>query len=242
MIKISKKLPLFYDRILIEEAGIKEYIYWDYIRLPHLLVIGGTGSGKTFSIKEILSRLGLKIPSAQATVCDFKSDPEDFSILSNCPRYFAFDNCTVGLNSFYDAFEKRRSGEDTSRTMQILLFEEWASYVNFLDKKDADAAKTKLATLLMLGRSYNFHILVSQQRADAQYFSTARDNFNIIIALGNLSKESAAMFGFDRDLMMPSHQGEGHMLFNGGELKAFKVPRITNTAKLEYYMIQAVTR
>ena len=230
---ISKSLPLYFNRTILKQTGIKEYIYWDYVHCPHLLVVGSTGSGKTYAVKLLLGRVSKYVPDATITVCDFKAD--DFTFLRGCDRYYEFTDCKQGLDDFYNSFKARQQGNNLDRSFSMLVFDEWASCLNTIpDKKEAEAAKQKLATLLMLGRSFNVHVLISQQRADAQYFSTARDNFNIIIAFGNLSKESSAMFGFDRATLQPIHSlGGGHMLVNGTDLQEIQVPSVHDTAKLE---------
>ncbi len=212
-------------------AGIRYPVVWDYEHFPHLLLVGSTGSGKSYAVKLIIGRISKLLPSAAAvTVCDFKAD--DFTFLRGCSRYYEFAACKQGLEDFYDAFLARQQGNNLDRSFSMLILDEWASFLQ-QEKNKAEEAKRKLSTLLMLGRSFNCHILVSQQRADAQYFSTARDNFNTIIALGNISKESAAMFGFDRGSMQPVHQiGGGYMLTNGTDLQEIQVPSIRDPAKL----------
>lgn len=205
---------------------------WDYEHCPHLLLVGSTGSGKSYAVKLIMGRISKYAPDAALTVCDFKAD--DFTFLRGCDRYYEFTDCKRGLDNFYDSFLARQQGNNLDRSFSMLVLEEWASLVGNLEKKEAEEAKKQLATLLMLGRSYNVHILVSQQRADAQYFSTARDNFSSIIALGNLSKESSSMFGFDRDALAPIYQlGGGHMLSQGVDLQEIQVPAIRDARKLE---------
>jgi DNA segregation ATPase FtsK/SpoIIIE-like protein len=143
--------------------------------------------------------------------------------------------CKDGIDKFFAEFQERQEGRDESRSFKLLYFDEWTSFINCLDKKEAEAYKTKLATLLMLGRSFNVHVLVSVQRADAQNFNTARDNFNIIIALGNISKESRNMLfsGFDKE-EMPSVEdiGAGYALINGAELIPLQIPKVNNFDKL----------
>lgn len=237
----SKSLPLFFNRTMLEETGIEEYVYWNYERLPHTLVVGATGSGKTYATKLFLGRISKHIPDSQITVCDYKA--EDYKFLQNCTRYKQFNDCQQGLNDFYQSFQMRQEGKDLSRNFRLLMFDEWASFLNMLDKKEAEDAKRKLGTLLMLGRSYSCHISIIQQRGDAQYFSTARDNFSTIISLGNISKEGAAMFGFDQEQMPPVHkQGAGFILTNGTDLQMIQVPKITNMQKLERCIIDAVSR
>ena len=217
------------------QNGVHAALEWDFVHQPHLLIFGSTGSGKTYFVKLLLGRMGLKLPNAKATICDFKAD--DFKFLSDCKNYYSFLRCSEGLDNFYKMFQARQSGEDPCRDFRLLMFDEWASYLNMLDKKEAEAAKSKLATLLMLGRSFNVHVLVSQQRADASYFSTARDNFSVVVALGNISKESKQMFFSDfKDEMLPCGLGEGYVLFNGAELKRLIVPTVRNDRKLNYYI------
>jgi len=223
------------------ENGVKAPLNWDYVHNAHIIIFGSTGSGKTYCSKLLLARIGLHLPKAVVTVCDFKAD--DFKFLSDSPNYYGFMRCTEGFNKFFDIFTARQSGEDTSRDFRLLLFDEWASYLTMLDKKEAEKAKGKFATLLMLSRTYNLHVLCSQQRGDSQYFSTARDNFSVVVALGNISKESRQMFfsGFEKEEMPPVTQiGEGYVLTNGATLKRIITPAVTNEKKLEFYIKKAL--
>lgn len=236
---MNSKIMLGYDGDLFQR-GIDVPLNWDYIHNAHMLVFGSTGSGKTYFTKLLLARIGLHLPQAVVTVCDFKAD--DFKFLSDSPNYYGFMRCTEGFNKFFDMFTARQKGEDECREFRLLVFDEWASYLNMLDKKEAEKAKSTLSTLLMLGRSFNVHVLISQQRADAQYFSTARDNFSVIVALGNVSKESKAMFFSEfKDEMSPATQiGEGYVLTNGATLNRIITPAVTNENKLKFYIRQAL--
>lgn len=231
-------IPLGYYNDFFQ-SGVKAALNWDYVHNPHILVFGSTGSGKTYFVKLLLARIGLKLPNAVVTVCDFKAD--DFKFLSQSENYYSFIRCSEGLDNYYNMFKARQSGDDHCRDFRLLMFDEWASYLNVLDKKEAEAAKNKLATLLMLGRSFNVHVLISQQRADASYFSSSRDNFSTIIALGNISKESKQMFFSEvKDEMQPCGLGEGYVLFNGVDLKKIIVPTVRDESKLNYYIAQSL--
>ncbi len=87
----------------------------------------------------------------------------------------------------------------------------------------------------MLGRSFRVHVIISQQRADAAYFNTARDNFNLVVGLGNLSEESKNMLfhEFKIEIHPNRKQGTGYLVTNGTNLTAIQVPTISNMKKLQ---------
>lgn len=223
-------------------SGITKYIKWDYIRLPHVVIFGSTGSGKTYFLKILLGRIAKYIPDSELCICDYKSD-EDFSFASGSPNLYRFDNCTDGLNRAVSLLQERQHGNTADKHFFALVFDEWASFINNMDKKTADLAKQKLATLLMLGRSFNIHVIVSQQRLDASYFSNSRDNFSVICGMGSLSKESVEMmFSEYRDLINRNKtQGHGSAVL-GNEFREIMVPRVSDIDKLHLVIQSAVNR
>lgn len=223
--------------------GIQKYTLWNPAMAPHTVIFGATGTGKSYATKLMLGRISKIYSNSQFFVCDFKGD-SDFSFLNGEDRFFRFLDCEKGLADFYNRFEQRQSGKDSHRHFLLLFFDEWASYTLNLEKKKAEDEKKKLATLLMLGRSFNVHVLISQQRVDASYFNAARDNFNLVIALGNLSTEGKEMmFREFKDEMKPDRkQGTGYMLTNGTDLTPIVVPSISDMNHLNQYIKQAVKR
>lgn len=223
--------------------GISEIIKWNPERAPHIITIGATGSGKSYFSKLLLGKISLHVSNSQIYICDFKGD-DDFSFLNGSSRFFRFMECSQGLQQFYEHFQKRQKGEENNRNMIVLFFDEWASYCNSLDKKIIEEEKKKLSNLLMLGRSFNVHVIITQQRADASYFNSARDNFNLVIGLGNLSEESKNMLFHDfKNEMLPNQkQGTGYMLVNGANLLEIQVPIISNMEKLQETIKRGVSR
>lgn len=92
--------------------------------------------------------------------------------------------------------------------------------------------------LFLLGRSFNYHVIISQQRADAKYFDSARDNFSIIVAMGNISKESVQMFFSDykEEISHDRQRGTGHIYIDGEGVKKLYVPQVRNEQKLKCYI------
>lgn len=153
-------------------------------------------------------------------------------------------DCSKALDSVHDKLEKRQSGEDISRNMVILYFDEWASFIMSLDRKTAEEKKQKLSIILMLGRSFDIHVILSQQRVDSQYFGSSRDCFNLIYALSTLSKEGKEMMFHDfKEQMKPDRkQGTGYMLVNGTEFTPIIVPAISDMDLVHKYIKDAVNR
>lgn len=214
-------------------SGIVKYIEWDYQKYPHMVICGSTGSGKTYLLKLILARIGKYIPDSELLVCDYKSD-EDFSFLNGSANFYRFAECMDGLERAITILRNRQQGLSHDRHFVCLVFDEWASFINNLDKKTADHAKQQLAVLLMLGRSFNIHVILSQQRLDASYFSAARDNFSLVFGMGTLSKESVEMmFSEYKDVIDPCKpQGQGSLII-GNQFKSVIVPTIRDSSKLE---------
>ena len=233
------RIPIVYDADLLA-SGEKLSIGLDFDRHPQMLVVGGTGAGKTYYQKLLLGKISKYLPSAQITICDFKN--HDFIEFAGLPRHYGYEDCVKGLDDYYNEFTAR-SNDGRPR---ILLFDEWGAFVlSRPDKKAAEEVKSKLSTLLMLGRSSRFHVIIGLQRADAEHFkSGARDQFGAILGLGNLSKEQKQMLFADyrEQITQGCGRGEGHLLLDGEGLYRVRVPSVTDADKLKAAIADAVTR
>lgn len=222
--------------------GLRIRIDWDTGAAPHGCCFGTTGSGKTYAIKLLCGKL-VKYGKAKLTICDGKGGG-DFDFLKGCDRYAAVD-VTAVFDRFYDGFLARQRGEDDNVDMQVLLFDEWSAYLDGLDeKKHMEAQRRKLGQLLRLGRSFKYHVILGQQRMDSTYFQGFRENFNLVIGLSNLSKESRDMFFSEfKDQMKPDRaRGTGYMTVNGASFTPVAVPKINDLEKLHRAILAGVTR
>lgn len=217
-------------------------IDWDTEAAPMGCCFGTTGSGKTYALKLLCGKL-VKYGNVKLTVCDGKGGG-DFDFLKGCDRYAAID-VTAVFDGFYNSFLARQRGEDESQDMRVLLFDEWSAYLDGLDeKKHMEAQRKKLGQLLRLGRSFRTHVLIGQQRMDSTYFQGFRENFNIVIGLSNLSKESRDMFFSEyKDQMEPDRaRGTGYMTVNGASFTPVAVPKVNDLDKLHRAILAGVTR
>lgn len=233
-------IPLVYDEDMLK-LHHSIYAHWDITKNPHMAISGITGTGKTYLVKQILARIGLYLPTSEITLCDFKGD-DSFIFLEGCTRYHRFEACMTGFDDFYNGFLHRQAGLDNSRNLRLILIDEWGAFLNYLDKKQAEEYRKKLATILMMGRSFNYHILLAQQRLSAEDFPKVRDNLNTVITMGNPSKEVIGMFynDFRENINNDRGIGTGYMLTNGTDFRKIVVPTFTNMAKVEHYIKRAV--
>ncbi len=224
------------------KLGLRIPIDWNTELAPHGCCFGATGSGKTYALKLLLGKLS-KYGSARLTVCDGKGSG-DFDFLKGCERYASVDVTDV-FDSFYDAFLARQKSEDESRDIMCLLFDEWSAYLDSLgSKKEVDAQRKKLGNLLRLGRSFQVHVIIGQQRMDSIYFQGFRENFNMAIGLSNLSRESRDMFfsEFKEQIQPNRARGTGYMTINGSCFTPVVVPQVKNLENLHQAIFDGVTR
>lgn len=238
-------IPIAFNADLLED-GILKYEFWDTAKSPHLLLCGVTGNGKSTAEKLLLARIGLHFSEAKIWFADFKGD-DAFRFLRKSPRYFAYWDCTTGLNEFYNAFVERQSGRDSSRSFIALFWDEWSAYVSAIDKKAAEEIKRKLTVLAMMGRGFNAHLSLCMQRPDAIHLANGmRDQLGTVLALGELSTEGMHMAfpGISKEEFPPisSCIGSGRLAVNGLPPVAVRVPTARNMRKVEWYCKQAVSR
>lgn len=116
-----------------------------------------------------------------------------------------------GLENAVATLDKIKLNPDGKTRVYIL--DEMITFLERLDRKQADRAKSLLATLVFEGREYNFKVILAGQSSHAERFSAGvRDSLTTKFVFGSLSETEKRML-FPSDVgLMDAHNsiGEGY--------------------------------
>lgn len=246
------KISYGYDLQKYEDYGVKSPVLLPLKSHPHILIVGSSGSGKSKALVYLLGKLIQACPDIIIWLCDFKNS-EDFSFLTDYPRYYSGNNCYQGITDYYKTFtEARSSGKADHR--HLLIFDEYPGCILYYQGQDK-REKTKKASdilsavseILMLGRGTGkgFGLWTVCQRADSSWFpSGARQNYMISLCLGRISKEQKSMLFPGEAENIPDRiykPGEGVLLADGQDLQIVKFPLVEDTESWEHHIKAVLT-
>lgn len=216
--------------------GIVNPLKVDFSKVPHLLIVAPSGSGKTYLLTFILKQLAQK--PVRLLLADFKG--VDFIEFDGCRGYYKHKAVADALNLIFDEMQQRMA--EPQPTYQPIYFcvDEWAGFLSIYSKKEQEDFKQKMSAILMLGRGVQVFVIMALQRADAAYI-TGRDNFGNCIGLGHLSKESVRMlFVDDADKIQPKPRGKGYLRIDGKPLTEIAVPRLREVNQAKSIIIRNI--
>lgn len=221
MTSLTDRFVVGYEQNALN-MGVKLPISVDFSVVPHLLIVAPSGSGKTYLLMLILKQLAQR--DSELIFADFKGI--DFIGLENCQRYYRHQNVAQALRYVFDELQNRMSQPRTDYHSLYFVVDEWSGFLGLYSKKEQEAYKQQLASILMLGRGVSTFAIIVQQRGDSVYL-TGRDNIGNCIGLGTLSKESISMtFSDYKELIVPKQRGHGYLRTDGKPLREIVVPRI----------------
>lgn len=243
---------LLYDtianRISIDEVQAKNgklrlmtNIWWEYDKLPHMLIAGGTGGGKTYFILTLIE--ALLHTNSKLTILDPKNaDLADLgSVMGNV--YYRKDDMLSCIDHFYDEMiarseamkkmENYKTGENYAYLglpAHFMIFDEYVAFMEMLGTKENTAVLNKLKQIVMLGRQAGFFLILACQRPDAKYLGDGiRDQFNFRVALGRMSEMGyGMMFGSDvqKDFFLKQIKGRGYVDVGTSVISEFYTPLV----------------
>lgn len=242
---------LLYDtignRITIDEVQAKNgslklmaNVYWEFDKLPHMLIAGGTVGGKTYFILTIIE--ALLRTNAQMYVLDPKNaDLADLSAVMP-EAYYQKEEITACIDRFYEGMMARsetmklmdnyKTGENYAYlglSPHFLIFDEYVAFMEMLTVKENAAVLNKLKQIVMLGRQAGYFLILACQRPDAKYLGDGiRDQFNFRVALGRMSELGySMMFGeVDKDFFLKQIKGRGYVDVGTSVISEFYTPLV----------------
>ena len=242
---------LLYDtianRITIAEVQAKDgklrlmkNVWWEYDKLPHMLIAGGTGGGKTYFILTIIEAL-LRCNAVMYMLDPKNADLADLAVVM--PEvYYKKEDITACIDRFYDGMMERSesmkrmanytTGENYAYlglAPHFLIFDEYVAFMEMLTTKENAAVLNKLKQIVMLGRQAGYFLILACQRPDAKYLGDGiRDQFNFRVALGRMSELGySMMFGeVDKDFFLKQIKGHGYVDTGTSIISEFYTPLV----------------
>lgn len=229
------------DKVKANTGSLKlmKNVIWEYDKLPHMLVAGGTGGGKTYFILTIIK--ALSDTNSRLYILDPKnSDLADLAtILPNV--YYKKEDMLNCLNQFYNNMMERnqimklmdgyKTGENYSYlglSANFLIFDEYVAFMDSLGRESSEVM-SKLKQIVMLGRQSGFFLILACQRPDAKYLGDGiRDQFNMRIALGRMSELGYnMMFGeTNKAFFLKQIKGRGYIDVGNNVISEFYTPLV----------------
>lgn len=246
------KYKLLYDasinRIDINEVvaskgkiKLMKHIEWEYDSVPHMLIAGGTGGGKSYFILALIYAF-LKI-DAEIWVIDPKNaDLADLETIMP-GKVFYKKGGIIGLlrNIVKDMMErweqvKQRDDYVTGNNYAVfglppvfLIFDEYAAFMDTLDYKESAEAMGMVKQLVLLGRQAGYFLILAAQRPDAKYLADGiRDQFGFRASLGKMSETGyQMMFGdTDKAFVYKKIRGRGYADTGAMQISEFFSPLV----------------
>ena len=231
------------DEVQAENGGLRlmKNLVWEYDALPHALICGGTGGGKTYFILTIIE--ALLHTNAVLYILDPKNaDLADLGTVMPNVHYKKEDMISC-INAFYEGMVARsedmklmpayKTGENYAYlglAPHFLIFDEYVAFMEMLGTKESIAVLSQLKKIVMLGRQAGYFLILACQRPDAKYFSDGiRDNFNFRVALGRMSELGyGMMFGSDTDkqFFQKRIKGRGYCDMGTSVISEFYTPLV----------------
>lgn len=243
------------NRISIDECVTKngsiqlmKGLSWCYESVAHMLIVGGTGGGKTYLLYSLIKAC---LSVGTVDICDPKN--ADLSHLSQIDVFKGhvfygemermikclerarkeMDDRFVYMKSLPN-YEMGKSYAHFNLPPHFLFFDEWAAFYGSLDRKEQERVNIAVHQIVLKGRQAGVFFIPALQRADAEYFpSGVRDNLEFRVSVGRLSETGYHMaFGQEnknKPFFNKKIKGRGYCLNSSGMPREFYAPFVPNT-------------
>lgn len=210
---------------------LMDNVVWHFRKTPHALIVGGTGSGKSYFmfylIKEIM-RKGYGLRIVDPKISDLTKlkhvSVNNLVVYEKADVINLLDDVTLEMDNRYKKMLETSDnfGEDyVAYGMQpfFLVFDELLAFIATCDNKEKKEVMAKLTNIIVKGRQSGVFVILATQRPDADVIDgKIRDQLALRVALGKMS-------------------GEGYKMIFGRSSVAFRSIDIKGSG---YFMIEGV--
>lgn len=235
---VANRIPIVEAKAEGGRLRLMKNVWWEYDTLPHMLIAGGTGGGKTYFILTIIQAL-LQTDAVLHVLDPKNADLADLSTVM--PEvYYRKEDIAACVSRFCDGMMRR---SESMKSMQgyktgenyaylglephFLIFDEYVAFMEMLNTREREDVLNKLKQIVMLGRQAGFFLILACQRPDAKYLGDGiRDQFNFRVALGRMSELGYSMiFGeVKKEFFFKNVKGRGYADTGKGVITEFYTP------------------
>ena len=212
-----------------QKSGQVVPILWDLQKAPHAIVGGPSGSGKsvyTLWLTEQMLSQGFDV-----CICDYKGFGDYRSFRGS---YATGADCDELLRRFCDRFDSARKTGSTDGKPVAMIFDEFTAFAMSKSKREHEELMQLLSGVFLMGRSYNFHLILVSQRFDADALKTAyREQCGVKVHMGaSISQQSATMLFPNSEIDKSSRLQEfcGYLSTPQQDLEIIITPKFDLTA------------
>ena len=235
---VANRIPISEVQAADGRLRLMKNVWWEYDTLPHMLIAGGTGGGKTYFILTIIQAL-LQTDAVLHILDPKNADLADLSAVL-LEVYYRKEDIAACVSRFCDGMMQR---SESMKSMQgyktgenyaylglephFLIFDEYVAFMEMLNTREREDVLNKLKQIVMLGRQAGYFLILACQRPDAKYLGDGiRDQFNFRVALGRMSELGySMMFGeVKKEFFFKNVKGHGYADTGKGVITEFYTP------------------
>jgi DNA segregation ATPase FtsK/SpoIIIE, S-DNA-T family len=214
------------------------YLVLDALELPHVIIQGVSGSGKSSAIRVILTTLIKTLRPEQLDIYCIDGKKAEFQLFKKVEHVQAVVHSNKHarkiLNHLCVEMKKREDLQETFDVPHIddLPKEHRQKYVllaidEMYEYMDDEDIQKKIITIASKGRSVGIILLLSAQRMDADVIDTkARANFNIRMSFRAVDRVNARLLGTDGAEKIKGEL-KGRFILNYGDIEELQSPHLT---------------
>jgi hypothetical protein len=242
------------NRISIEEVTAQNStihlmtgIDWHFDEVPHMLIAGGTGGGKTYFLYTLINAI-IKIGTVdildpkQADLADLRNIPAfNKHVTSEKEWIFKFLERAVRTMEQRYAYMKSLPNYQSGKNYayynmppHFIIIDEWVAFYGALDFRERDQVMKSVQQLVLKARQSGVFLIMAMQRPDAEYLGGGiRDNLLAKVTLGQLAPVGYHMVFGEENKNKPFYnkpiKGRGYIDLGTGTPREFYAPLVPRT-------------